>query len=106
MSCCIGVGQLNKNFYILLLAILFKILNDLIYDINYTKNNEKKSLYNYESILKNCKLLQSCVKFFSITILSLVYYKYENQQIDGSLLINGKKKPIVLYQEIQNLKFL
>ena len=81
MSCYFGVGQLNKNLYILLLAVLFQLLSEFIYGLyytEYTENNKKKSLYNYESILKGHKLLQSIMRFYGITILSFVYYKYEN----------------------------
>ena len=81
MECCIGIGELDKNLYVLLLAVIFKIVNDFIYGINYPQNIKKKSLNIYDSILKDNLILQSILKYFSISILSFVFYKYGNSNI-------------------------
>ena len=81
MSCFIGVGELNKNLYILLLAVLFKVFSDFIYGIQYPLSIQENSLYIYESKLKDNLIIQSIFKFFGITVLSFFYYKYENQQV-------------------------
>ena len=54
-----GFGKLNKNLCVLLSAVLFKILGDIVYGINYPKNNKYKSLYIYSSIIKDNLMLLS-----------------------------------------------
>ena len=98
MRCFIGVGELNKNLYILLLAVLFKVLSEFIYGVKYPLNAKEKSLYFYDSKLKKNLIVQSICKFLGITVLSFIYYKYENHQVNNkehdsndNNLINSKK---------------
>ena len=79
MEFCIGFSGLSKNFYLLLLAALFSILNDFIYGINYPENNKNKSLYFYNSVLKDNLILQSIMKFYGTAIISFFFNKYGNQ---------------------------
>ena len=85
MNCCIGIGQLIKNLYFLLLASIFRLLNKFIYGIKEFENIGKR-FYIYKSIINDNIILQSIMKFFGITALSFLYCKYENQQIDHTIL--------------------
>ena len=70
MKCLIGIGEINKNLYFMLLAVFFQLLSDFIYGVNYPLNNLSKSLYIYNSILKDNLILQSNMKIFKKTILN------------------------------------
>ena len=91
MKCCITIGEINKNLYILLLAVLFRVLSDFVYEVKYSSKIFGGSFYFYNSILKDQLILQSIIKFFGTAVLSFVFYYYENHQIN-SFLSKKKKK--------------
>ena len=113
MICCIGIGQLNKNLYFLLLATLFMILSNFIYGIEDFKNIFGEKFFAYESILKNHTSLQSLMKYFGIAALSFLLYRYENLQVKNksknnndnnsdSELKNKKPKFFLIHNDIED----
>ena len=126
MSSCVHFGKLDKNFYFLLLTVLFKLLCNLVYGISNTKEFGDP-LYIHESIFLGHKLLLSIIRFFGITVLSFVYYKYESDKInsttsnikyqyyiksmeksDSSIPKNEKSKFLLIHNEIgiNNSKYI
>ena len=81
IKCCVGIGQLNKYLYMLLIAALLRLLSDLIYGLNNNDNYKKNPFYIYNSILKNHIILKFIMKFFGVAVLSFFYSQIENQKI-------------------------
>ena len=98
MSSFIGVGKINRNIYILFLAVFFRLLSNSIYGFRYYENIKRDPIYIFDSLLKNHLTLQQGMKFFGITALSFVYYTYENQEIN-KVSKNKKSKYILIHNK-------
>ena len=88
MNFCISIGQIHKKLYFLLLAVLYKILRDLVYGVKYTEEFGN-TLYIYNSILKDHQAFKSLIKFFGIIVFSFVYKKYESYQLYNTEINNN-----------------
>ena len=102
MECCIGLGQVDKKLYILLLATLFRILTTFIYGKNSLEYYEETSLFISRSALKEHIQLQSIMRYLGITILSAFCYIYINYISLNDL--DDKEKSFSFYSKKEKKK--
>ena len=109
MNCCIGLGQVDKKLYILLLAVLFRMATTFIYGINSLEFYEERSISISQTTLKEQIQLQSIMRFFGITVLSFLCYIYKNQILlnnNDNNLEDNRERSSNLHSKKEKKKFL